>query len=90
MNIHNFTIKEEYRKSCDDRELNFVVSKKLISKKTSSKKPESDESKIEKFTNFQWAGEGNSYSNRLVSVTNRGNAYVFNADNGSIISSLNT
>ena len=88
MNIHNFAISENYRKSCEGRELNFSVTKKLYTKKTSNKK-ENDESKIEKFTNFQWAGEGNSYSNRLVSVTNRGNAYVFNADSGSLIYSEN-
>jgi WD40 repeat protein len=89
MNIHNFNIKDDYRKNCDGKELNFVVHKKLVTKNSSNKKQENDESKIEKFTNFQWAGEGNSYSNRLVSVTNRGNGYVFNADNGSIISSEN-
>ena len=89
MNIHNFAIKEDYRKSCDGLKLNFMVAKKLVVNKTSNKKQEGEESKIEKFTNFQWAGEGNSYSNRLVSVTNKGQAYVFNADNGSIISSKN-
>ena len=88
-NIHNFDIKENYRKSCVGKVLNFILAKKLVTNNSSNKKQESDESKIEKFTNFQWAGEGNSYSNRLVSVTNRGNAYVFNADNGSIISSQN-
>ena len=76
--IHNFEIKEDYRKRFDGCELNFVVSKKLGTKKSSSKKSSDvDDSKIEKFTNFQWAGEGNAYSNRLVSVTNRGDAYVF-------------
>ena len=89
MNIHNFTIKEDYRKSCDGLKLNFVVSKKLTAQKSSSKKQENDESKIEKFTNFQWAGEGNAFSNRLASVTNRGNVYVFNSDNGSTIFSDN-
>ena len=89
-NIHNFDIKDEYRKRFDGCELTFVVSKKLGTKKTSSKKSsDNDDSKIEKFTNFQWAGEGNAYSNRLVSITNRGDAYVFNADNGNIICSEN-
>ena len=88
--IHNFDIKEEYRKRFDGCELGFVVSKKLGTKKTSSKKSsDNDDSKIEKFTNFQWAGEGNAYSNRLVSITNRGDAYVFNSDNGNIICSEN-
>ena len=88
--IHNFDIKEDYRKRFDNCELTFVVSKKLGTKKTSSKKAsDNDDSKIEKFTNFQWAGEGNAYSNRLVSVTNRGDAYVFNSDNGNIICSEN-
>ena len=88
--IHNFDIKEDYRKRFDNCELTFVVSKKLGTKKTSSKKTsDNDDSKIEKFTNFQWAGEGNAYSNRLVSVTNRGDAYVFNSDNGNIICSEN-
>ena len=88
--IHNFEIKEDYRKRFDGCELNFVVSKKLGTKKSSSKKSSDvDDSKIEKFTNFQWAGEGNAYSNRLVSVTNRGDAYVFNSDNGNIICSEN-
>ena len=88
--IHNFDIKEDYRKRFDGCELNFVVSKKLGTKKSSSKKSSDvDDSKIEKFTNFQWAGEGNAYSNRLVSVTNRGDAYVFNSDNGNIICSEN-
>ena len=88
--IHNFDIKEDYRKRFDNCELTYVVSKKLGTKKTSSKKAsDNDDSKIEKFTNFQWAGEGNAYSNRLVSVTNRGDAYVFNSDNGNIICSEN-
>ena len=88
--IHNFDIKEDYRKRFEGCELNFVVSKKLGTKKSSSKKSsDGDDSKIEKFTNFQWAGEGNAYSNRLVSVTNRGDAYVFNSDNGNIICSEN-
>ncbi len=88
--IHNFDIQEDYRKRFDNCELTFVVSKKLGTKKTSSKKAsDNDDSKIEKFTNFQWAGEGNAYSNRLVSVTNRGDAYVFNSDNGNIICSEN-
>lgn len=88
--IHNFDIKEDYRKRFDNCELTFVVSKKLGTKKTSSKKTsDNDDSKIEKFTNFQWAGEGNAYSNRLVSITNRGDAYVFNSDNGNIICSEN-
>ena len=52
MNIHNFAISENYRKSCEGRELNYSVTKKLYTKKTSNKK-ENDESKIEKFTNFQ-------------------------------------
>lgn len=89
MNIHNFTINENYRKTCDGRVLNFVVTKKLVTKKEPIKNKENDVSTVEKFTNFQWAGEGNSYSNRLVGVTNRGNAYVFNTDNGSLISSPN-
>ena len=89
-NIHNFDIKEEYRKRFDKCDLGFQVTKKLSTKKSSSKKGvENDESKVEKFTNFQWAGEGNAYSNRLVSCTNRGDAYVFNTDNGSIICSEN-
>ena len=84
--IHNFKINDDYRKRFDGCELTFVVSKKLGTKKSSSKKSsDNDDSKIEKFTNFQWAGEGNAYSNRLVSVTNRGDAYVFNSDNGNII-----
>ena len=84
--IHNFKINDEYRKRFEGCELTFVVSKKLGTKKSSSKKSsDNDDSKIEKFTNFQWAGEGNAYSNRLVSVTNRGDAYVFNSDNGNII-----
>ena len=84
--IHNFDIKEDYRNRFVNCKLNFVVTKKLTTKKNSSKKgTENDESKAEKFSNFQWAGEGNAYSNRLVSVTTRGNAYVFNSDNGSII-----
>ena len=88
--IHNFNIKDDYRKRFDGCELTFVVSKKLSTKKSSSKKSsDNDDSKIEKFTNFQWAGEGNAYSNRLVSVTNRGDAYVFNSDNGNIICSEN-
>ena len=88
--IHNFDLKEDYRKRFDKCELTFVVSKKLGTKKTSSKKSsDNDDSKIEKFTNFQWAGEGNAYSNRLVSITNRGDAYVFNSDNGNIICSEN-
>jgi len=87
--IHNFNIKEEYRKRFDDCQLTFTVHKKLATKKSSSKKTENDESKVEIFTNFQWAGEGNMYSNRLVSVTNKGDAYVFNTDNGSIICSDN-
>ena len=88
--IHNFDIKEEYRNRFEGCELTFVVSKKLGIKKTSSKKSsDNDDSKIEKFTNFQWAGEGNAYSNRLVSITNRGDAYVFNSDNGNIICSEN-
>ena len=87
-NIHNFNLKEDYRTRFDNCELQFVVSKKLGTKKSSSKNA-SDDSTKEKFTNFQWAGEGNAYSNRLVSVTNRGDAYVFNSDNGSIICSEN-
>ena len=88
--IHNFKISDDYRKRFEGCELPFVVSKKLGTKKSSSKKSsDNDDSKIEKFTNFQWAGEGNAYSNRLVSVTNRGDAYVFNSDNGNIICSEN-
>ena len=88
--IHNFDIKEDYRKKFSSNELTFVVSNKLSLKNNStSKSSEIDDSKIEKFTNFQWAGEGNAYSNRLVSVTNRGYAYVFNSDNGNIICSEN-
>jgi len=88
--IHNFDIKEDYRRRFDSNELTFVVSNKLSLKNNStSKSSEIDDSKIEKFTNFQWAGEGNAYSNRLVSVTNRGYAYVFNSDNGNIICSEN-
>ena len=86
-NIHNFNLREDYRTRFDNCELQFVVSKKLCTKKTSSKNA-SDDSTKEKFTNFQWAGEGNAYSNRLVSVTNRGDAYVF-TDNGNIIFSEN-
>ena len=88
--IHNFDIKEDYRRRFDSNELTFVVSNKLSLKNNlTSKSSEIDDSKIEKFTNFQWAGEGNAYSNRLVSVTNRGYAYVFNSDNGNIICSEN-
>ena len=87
-NIHNFKLKEDYRKRFENCQLTFSVSKKLGTKKTSSKKA-SDDSTAEKFTNFQWAGEGNTFSNRLVSVTNRGDAYVFNSDSGSIICSEN-
>ena len=88
--IHNFDIKEDYRRRFDRNELTFVVSNKLSLKSNSTlKSSEIDDSKIEKFTNFQWAGEGNAYSNRLVSVTNRGYAYVFNADSGTIICSEN-
>ena len=88
--IHNFDIKEDYRKKFSSNELTFVVSNKLSLKNNStSKSSEIDDSKIEKFTNFQWAGEGNAYSNRLVSVTNRGYAYVFNSDSGNIICSEN-
>ena len=88
--IHNFDIKEDYRRRFDSNELTFVVSNKLsLKKNATSKSSEIDDSKIEKFTNFQWAGEGNAYSNRLVSVTNRGYAYVFNSDNGNIICSEN-
>jgi WD40 repeat protein len=88
--IHNFDIKEDYRRRFNSNELTFVVSNKLSLKKNStSKTSEIDDSKIEKFTNFQWAGEGNAYSNRLVSVTNRGYAYVFNSDSGNIICSEN-
>ena len=36
MNIHNFAISENYRKSCEGRELNFSVTKKLYTKKTST------------------------------------------------------
>ena len=86
-NIHNFNLREDYRKRFENCDLTFVVSKKLGTKKSSSKK-DSDDSTKEKFTNFQWAGEGNAYSNRLVSVTNRGDAYVF-TDNGNIIFSEN-
>jgi WD40 repeat protein len=88
--IHNFDIKEDYRKKFSSNELTFVVSNKLSLKNNStSKSSEIDDSKIEKFTNLQWAGEGNAYSNRLVSVTNRGYAYVFNSDSGNIICSEN-
>ena len=88
--IHNFDIKEDYRKKFSSNELTFVVSNKLSLKSNSTlKSSEIDDSKIEKFTNFQWAGEGNAYSNRLVSVTNRGYAYVFNSDSGNIICSEN-
>jgi WD40 repeat protein len=87
-NIHNFKLKEDYRKRFENCQLTFTVSKKLCTKKASSKKA-SDDSTAEKFTNFQWAGEGNAYSHRLLSVTNRGDAYVFNSDSGSIIYSEN-
>ena len=89
-NIHNFSIKDEYRNRFDSCELNFTVARTLKTKKTSSKKSsEVDDSKVEKFTNFQWAGEGNPFSNRLISVTNKGDAYVFNTDNGNIICNEN-
>ena len=38
MNIHNFNIKDDYRKNCDGKELNFVVHKKLVTKNSSNKK----------------------------------------------------
>jgi WD40 repeat protein len=41
------------------------------------------------FTNFFWAGEGNSYSNQIVATTNKGNAYVFNTTNKKCIHEFN-
>ncbi len=90
--IHNFQIKNNYReKFSESKGLTFSIFRKLqINKSKKSKKSkEEDSSEIEKITNFQWAGEGNSYSNRIVSVTNRGNSYVFNSENGSLIFSQN-
>lgn len=48
-------------------------------------KEKEKDSKKEQINNFQWAGEGNAYSNRLVCVSSGGDAFVFNTDNGNII-----
>ena len=87
--IHNFIIKNNYRQKFNDcKGLTFTISRRLqFFKKSENEK--SENSDIEKITNFQWAGEGNAFSNRIVSVTNRGNSYVFNSDNGNLIFSQN-
>ena len=55
----------------------FVVSKKISTKKSFSYR-------IWWLKN--WNQGGNAYLNRLASVTNLGNAYVFYSDNGNIVS----
>ena len=87
--IHNFIIKNNYRQKFNDcKGLTFTISRRLqFFKKSENEK--SENSDTEKITNFQWAGEGNAFSNRIVSVTNRGNSYVFNSDNGNLIFSQN-
>ena len=86
VDIHNFNISEDYRRKFQEAgELKFDVCKKLGIKKKNSPKNDQDNSQKEKINNFQWAGEGNAYSNRLVCVTSRGEAYVFNTDNGEMI-----
>ena len=39
----------------------------------------------QKFTNLTIFKGGNSYSNKLVSITNQGDVYAFSSDNGIII-----
>ena len=91
INIHNFLSNQDYKKKFEEcKGLTFSIARKLGIKKPKedAKKTEQVE-QAEKFTNFHWAGEGNAFSNRIVSCTNKGNAYVFNSDNGNVISSLN-
>ena len=89
INIHNFLSNQDYKKKFEEcKGLTFSIARKLGIKKPKedAKKTEQVE-QAEKFTNFHWAGEGNAFSNRIVSCTNKGNAYVFNSDNGNVISS---
>lgn len=82
-NIHNYTLSDNYRQKLEGQgELKFEICQKLALKNKSSAN-EVDTQK-EKINNIQWAGDG-AFSNRLVCVTTKGYAYVFNTDNGDII-----
>lgn len=79
-------IEDDYKKKFEEcKKMEFVIERKLLIPKGK----ESNTDQPEKFTNFHWAGEGNAYSNRIVGCTNQGNAYVFNIDNGYVISTQN-
>jgi WD40 repeat protein len=91
INIHNFKLKNNnYRERFENKKLKFCLSQKLSIK--NNKKIEEEEninSQSEKITNFDWGGEGNAFSNRIVNVTNKGNVYLFNSDNGKLIYNTN-
>ena len=91
INIHNFKLKNNnYRERFENKKLKFSLSQKLSIK--NNKKIEEEEninSQSEKITNFDWGGEGNEFSNRIVNVTNKGNVYLFNSDNGKLIYNTN-
>ena len=91
INIHTYLNNSDYRKRLEEaKPLSFSISRKLqMTKSSSSQKDSKKNDQVEKFTNFHWAGEGNPFSNRIVACTNKGNAYVYNTDNGNIISTLN-
>jgi len=91
INIHNFKLKHNtYREKFENKKLKFSLNQKLSIKNNKKiSKEENVNSQSEKITNFDWAGEGNAFSNRIVNVTNKGNAYVFNTDNGNLIYNTN-
>ena len=73
INIHNFLSNQDYKKKFEEcKGLTFSIARKLGIKKPKedAKKTEQVE-QAEKFTNFHWAGEGNAFSNRIVSCTNK-------------------
>ena len=91
INIHNFKLKNNnYRERFENKKLKFSLSQKLSIKNNKKiEKEENINSQSEKITNFDWGGEGNAFSNRIVNVTNKGNVYLFNSDNGKLIYSTN-
>ena len=91
INIHNFQLKKNnYRERFENKRVKFSLCQKISFKNNKKiEKEENINSQSEKITNFDWGGEGNSFSNRIVNVTNKGNFFVFNSDNGKLIYNTN-
>lgn len=90
--LHTFSKKnnEFFNTDIKIKPLTFSINKKYnISNINHSKHNQTKIDQQENFTDLSWAGEGNAFSNRMISCTNKGNTYIYNTDNGNIISTFN-